>query len=48
MGQGRENACLYLRERPEIAAALAAKITDAFGVNPDKLLKKIAEDEDEA
>jgi recombination protein RecA len=48
MGQGRENACLYLRERPEAAAQLAAQIEGAFGANPDKLLKKIAENEDDA
>jgi recombination protein RecA len=47
MGQGRENACQYLRERPELAGELAARIMDTFGVNPDKLLKKITEDDDD-
>jgi recombination protein RecA len=39
MGQGRENACLYLKERPEAASALTARIKESFGLNPDLFRK---------
>ncbi len=49
MGQGRENAIGYLKERPEVAAQLALKVKESFGLNPDILLGKAGgDDEDEA
>ena len=47
MGQGRENACNYLKERPEAAAELASKVKEKFGLNPDMLLGGNDNDEDE-
>jgi recombination protein RecA len=34
LGQGRDNARKYLKENPEIAATLDAKIREAFGLKP--------------
>ncbi len=45
IGQGKDNAREYLREHPEIAHEIEAKIRAAVGVNNPTLL---AEDEDEA
>ena len=46
MGQGRENAIAYLRERPEAAAELADKVKESFGINPDLFSKEQDEEED--
>lgn len=45
MGQGRENACAYLKERPEVTADLAAKVREKFGLNPDMLLGAKGDDD---
>ncbi len=45
IGQGKDNAREYLREHPEIAHEIEAKIRAAVGVNNPTIL---AEDEDEA
>jgi recombination protein RecA len=47
MGQGRENACLYLKDRQETAAELAAKIRESFGLNPELFRADSAGDDDD-
>ena len=46
LGQGRENAKRFLRENPEVAMQLQAKVYDIVGFNPDQTI--ILEVEEEA
>ena len=46
LGQGRENAKRFLRENPEVAMQLQAKVFDIMGLNPDQTI--VLEEEEEA
>jgi recombination protein RecA len=37
LGQGRENAKLFLKENPEIAAQIEAKVREYFSLNPNSI-----------
>lgn len=50
IGQGRENAKIYLRENPEILAEVEEKVREHYGLQPDEMLAqsvKAAETETE-
>ena len=48
IGQGRENAKQFLRDRPEIANAIEAKVRDQSGVVANAMMATAEEDEAEA
>ncbi len=47
IGQGRENAKMYLRDNPAIMAEIEVQVKDVLGIGPDRGEKVEAEAEDE-
>jgi recombination protein RecA len=43
LGQGRDNARKYLKENPEVAASIDAKVREAMGMRPAPQAKPPAE-----
>jgi len=44
LGQGRENAKRFLRENPEVAMQLQAKVYEMVGLNADPVSSEVSED----
>lgn len=45
IGQGRENAKIYLKERPEVLNEIEALVREHYGLNDDSVEEEAAEDE---
>ncbi len=45
LGQGRENAKLYLKENPEVRLEIQQKIREHYGLDGDKTITEANEDE---
>jgi recombination protein RecA len=46
IGQGRENAKQFLRDHPEVAAAIEVKVREQAGVVTNTMLSSIEESEE--
>ncbi|MCC5892699.1 recombinase RecA [Exiguobacterium sp.] len=46
LGQGRENAKQFMKENPQVAAAVEEQIRDHYGLNGEKTVTVAAEDDD--
>ncbi|WP_370464999.1 hypothetical protein [Neobacillus kokaensis] len=45
LGQGRENAKLYLKENPDVRLEIQQKIRDHYGLDGDKTVTETNDDE---
>ena len=48
IGQGRENAKVFLKSNPDVAAKIEAQVRASSGIIADKIDEGPAEDDDEA